>query len=199
VARRNRLCVPAALVLLALSACGARQDAAGEPTPTSPSTTTTTPTTTPATLTGGETSPPNQENRCAADWLAGTIAPMDSEAGDRYVTLVLRNKSQQVCSLWGFGSVELLSNTKESLPTNVQRNLAPAPALIELKPGAEAGKILHWSVVATGDEPDTGPCQPPASALRVKPPDETGTIDVAFEFGSVCDQGRLDTSAYFAK
>jgi hypothetical protein len=131
--------------------------------------------------------------------LSGTIEPMDSAAGSRYVTLVVKNKSQQTCTLKGFGGVELVNHLKQGLPTDANRNLDPEPVLVTLAPGKEAGKILHWSVVATGDEPSTGLCQPLATGLNVTPPDETEPFRVDYEFGSVCDHGKIDTSAYFTR
>lgn len=205
-ARQRGLLVTAALVLPVLGACGARQNAASEPPPTtsSPATTTTTTATTttttpPPSPNGNETSPPDQDNRCTAGMLSGSVQPMDSAAGNRDVTLVVRNKSTETCTLWGYGGLELLSATKEPIPTAAERNLDPAPTLVTLAPEATAGKILHWSVVAAGDEPATGPCQPRTAAINVLPPDETEAFTVDYEFGSVCARGRIETSAYFAR
>jgi Protein of unknown function (DUF4232) len=201
VARQHRLYVVAALALLVLNACGARQGAASQSTATTtttpPSSTTTT--TPPPPAAGGEASPPNQDNRCTAAMLAGTVEPTDSGAGNRYVTLIVRNTSQQPCTLWGYGGLELLNSTRQPIPTNAERNLDPGPTLVTLAPGGEAGKTLHWSVVATGDEPVEGPCQPQAKAINVLPPDETQPFTVDYELGSVCAEGRIETSAYFPR
>lgn len=131
--------------------------------------------------------------------LTGTVEPQNAAAGNRYVTLVVRNKSQQTCTLWGYGSLDLLDASKNVLPTQAERTLGPVPTLVRLRPGAAAGKILHWGVVATGNEPADGPCQPPASSINVIPPDETIPFEVDFEFGPVCDSGRIETSAYFPR
>jgi hypothetical protein len=205
VARHSRLCAIAALAIVALSGCGARPDAAGDTSPRLTTTTTSSSSppassaTAPSSATGGETSPPAQENRCTAEMLAGTVEPQNAAAGNRYVTLVVRNKSQQICTLWGYGSLDLLDASKNALPTQAERTLGPVPTLVRLRPGAAAGKILHWGVVATGDEPTDGPCQPSASSINVIPPDETTPFEVDFEFGPVCDQGRIETSAYFPR
>jgi hypothetical protein len=198
VARHNRLCAVVALALVALSACGTRQNAAGEPAPTTRSAASTT-TSAPAS-TGSENAPLNQDNpetRCTAASLSGSIETMESAAGNRYVRLVVRNKSGQVCTLSGYGGMTLLNATRQPIPTTAERNLNPVPSLVRLNPGGQASKILHWSVVATGDEPTTGPCQPPASAIAVTPPDETEPFQVSYQFGSVCDHGRVQTSAYY--
>jgi hypothetical protein len=124
---------------------------------------------------------------------------MDAAAGKRSVVLVVKNTSQQPCTLSGFGGLELLTATKQPIPTNAERTLEPAPTLVTLSPGGEAGKILQWTVVATGDEPTTGPCQPLASSVNVLPPDQSAPFEVDYELGSVCNQGRIDTSAYFPR
>ena len=198
-ARHSRLCAVTALVVVTLAGCGAKQDAAGDSTSTTSRPPVTTTTSTTPSLTGGETSPPNQDNRCTAGLLSGTVEPQDAGAGNRYATLVVTNKSGQVCTLWGFGGLELLDVTKTVIPTQAERNLDPAPNLVTLQPGGTAAKNLRWGVIPTGDEPTEGPCQPPATAVRVIPPDETKPFEVDFDFGSVCDHGRIQTSAYYPK
>lgn len=207
--RHNRLCAVAVLTVVVASGCGARQVAAGDSardsstrltvTTTQPPPSSTSSATTPPRLTGGTSSPPNQENRCTAAMLTGTVEPKNADAGRRNATLVVRNKSKQACTLWGFGGLDLLDADKNSLPTNAERNLDPVPTLVQLRPGGSAAKTLQWSVVAVADEPDSGPCQPSASSINVTPPDETAPFEVDFEFGPVCDHGRLDTSAYYPR
>lgn len=191
-ARHKRLCVIAALLLPLISACGARQDAASQPTLTTRATTTTAS----SSSASGDVTPPVA---CTAELLAGYVEPMDAAAGQRSVVLVVKNTSQQSCTISGFGGLELLTAAKEPIPTNAERTLEPAPTLVTLSPGGEAGKILQWTVVATGDEPTTGPCQPLASSVNVLPPDQSTPFEVDYELGSVCDQGRIDTSAYFPR
>jgi hypothetical protein len=205
VARHGRLCAVAALAIVTVSGCGARPDAAGDTSPRLTVTTTTTSATSAAgtptlsSATGDDSSSPDQENRCTAAMLSGAVEPQTADAGSRYVTLVVRNKSQQVCTLWGYGGLDLLDSTDNVLPTQAERTLGPVPTLVRLRPDAAAGKILHWSVVATGDDATDGPCQPAASSINVIPPDETAPFEVDFEFGAVCDGGRLETSAYFPR
>ena len=196
-ARHCKLSVIAAL-LLVLTACGARQGAASQPSLITGSTSSTTTTTIPSSPPGSDTVPLGQDSRCTAALLSGSVDSMDADAGSRYVTLVVRNTSKQTCTLKGFGGLEMLSATKQPISTNAERNLAPAPTLVTLAPGASAGKYLRWSVVATGDEPTTGPCQPQSSSINVTPPDETEAFEVDYELGPVCSNGRIETSAYFA-
>jgi hypothetical protein len=203
VARQDRLCAIAILAMVLVSGCGARTTAAGE-SPRLTSTTTQSPPSTsssvpPPRLTGDSSAPPDQDNPCTADMLTGSVEPKASDAGSRHVTLVVRNKSQQACSLFGYGQLDLLDIDKNSLPTNAERNLKPESALVVLAPGASAAKTLRWSVVAAEDEPADGKCATSASSIRVIPPDENAPFEVAFEFGPVCDHGRLETSAYYPK
>lgn len=204
-ARHDRLCAIAVLATVLLSGCGARPTAAGDSSTRLTSTTTessapnTSSSTPPPRLTGGASSPPAQENRCTAAMLTGTVEPKDADAGSRHATLVVRNKSQQLCTLWGYGRLDLLDVEKNSLPTNAERNLDPVPTLVRLRPGASAAKTLHWSVVAAQDEPADGQCQPAAASIKVIPPDEEASFEVEFAFGPVCDHGRLETSAYYPR
>lgn len=202
-ARQDRLCAIAILAMVLVSGCGARTNAAGE-SPRLTGTTTQSPPSTsssvpPPRLTGDSSAAPDQDNPCTAEMLTGSVEPKESEAGSRHVLLVVRNKSQQTCSLWGYGQLDLLDIDKNSLPTNAERNLKPESALVLLDPGASAAKTLRWSVVAAEDEPADGKCATAASSIRVIPPDENAPFEVAFEFGPVCDHGRLETSAYYLK
>lgn len=197
-ARHSKLCVTAVLLLSMISACGARQNAGSQPTLTTSSATTTTTTSVPPS-TEADSATSNQDNRCTADLLAGLVEPMDAPAGQRSIVLVVKNTSKLTCTLSGFGGIEMLTATKQPIPTNAQRTLEPVPSLITLNPGSEAGKLLQWTVVATGDEPTTGPCQPSAAYINVLPPDETTPFEVNYALGSVCNKGRIDTSAYFAR
>jgi len=51
--------------------------------------------------------------------------------------------------------------------------------------------------VPTGDEPVDGPCQPESTGATVIPPDDTTSFSVTFAFGSVCNGGTIEGSAYF--
>jgi hypothetical protein len=193
VARRSRLCAVAALAVVVSGGCGARQDAAGAPSSSAPAPSSASS----APATGSRPPPPGQAGRCTAAMLAGTVQPQEAGAGDRDAVLVVTNTSGQSCTLQGFGGLDLLDATKEELPTRAERTLDPVPTPVTLRPGGSAAKLLRWTVVATGDEPAEGPCRPAAASINVTPPDETEPFEVDFDFGSVCDGGRLDTSAYF--
>jgi hypothetical protein len=67
---------------------------------------------------------------------------------------------------------------------------------VVLQPGGSATSQLHWSAVPGPGDAQTGSCQPPATTLRVIPPDETDALSVAWDEGPVCSGGRIDQQAY---
>jgi hypothetical protein len=159
-------------------------------TPPSTETSTPTPTTAPPSTAAGTP-------RCTAATLTGTVRQEDAAAGNRYATLLVTNKGTGACTLYGYGGLQLVDAQGNPTPTNLTRTPDPGPVLLTLKPGGSAGKKLHWGVVPTGDEPDTGPCQPASAGARVIPPDETEPFAVRFDFGSVCAKGTIEGSADF--
>ncbi|HEV8555876.1 MAG TPA: DUF4232 domain-containing protein [Actinophytocola sp.] len=185
-----RLVAPLCALALLLTACGDKSAGTGaQPlTPTSESPPISSTTTVPPSTSPGVP-------RCSAATLSGTIQPADAGAGNRYATLVVTAKSR--CTLYGYGGLQLVDTQGKPTPTNLVRTPNPGPALVTLQPGQTAHKTLHWTVVPTGDEPVTGPCEPSSAGATVIPPDETQPFTVIYEFGPVCDHGRIEGSAYF--
>lgn len=161
---------------------------------TGQSTSATTPIQPPAPAPTGQAAVPG---RCTAAGLAGTVRMDDSAAGHRYATLVVTNTGQVLCTLYGYGGVQLVATDGAALPTSTRRDEAPGPSLVRLAPGATAAKNLHWGVVPTGDEPSDRPCQPEPHTARIIPPDETQPFTVDWSFGPVCAAGTLHDSAYY--
>ncbi|MCT2582756.1 DUF4232 domain-containing protein [Actinophytocola gossypii] len=197
----RRMCVLAGLVLL-MSACGTEDQASTGDGPTRTATETVTVTPSPSTTTapdgGTESAPPEAaDTKCVAMELEGEIANADAGAGNRYANLVVTNKSQRECTLYGYGGLEFVDADGNANPTDLVRTPNPGPSLVTLAPGESAAKKLHWGVVPTGDEPATGRCQPPSAGIRVIPPDDTQAFVVSHDFGSVCGAGHVEGSAYF--
>lgn len=206
--RTTRVAVWAAAGLLALSACGAPNEstgdgptATGQPVTTPPEPPPATPTTVPTAPTAGgtENAPPDAGTKCTATDLKGTVAPQDSGAGNRYAEIVVTNKTDRTCTLYGYGGLEFIDGNGKPTPTDLTRQPDPGPTLVRLPPGGSAAKKLHWGAVPSGDEPVTGPCEPASAGARIIPPDDTQTFIVTYAFGSVCARGRVDGSAYFKK
>ncbi|CCH27924.1 DUF4232 domain-containing protein [Actinosynnema sp. NPDC047251] len=195
----RRLVLCGALVLLG-SACGSPQQAADTSTlPTAPATTTTPPSggsVVPVPPTTGAPETP-ASTRCTASSLAGEVGSVDSGAGNRYAKFVVANNGSAQCTLNGYSGFQLLDGAGQPLPTNLQRTEDPAPVPITLPPGAQAAANLRWTVVATGDEPVEGPCEPEPAKAAAIPPDETQPMTVAWSHGPVCGGGKIEISAFY--
>jgi hypothetical protein len=85
-----------------------------------------------------------------------------------------------------------------AVPTSLHRDAVPAPTTVRLGPGEAASSLLHWTVIPSGDEPQTGPCEPDAASADVTPPDETHSISVPWHLGVVCGHGSIEQRAYVA-
>jgi hypothetical protein len=197
----------AAGVIAMLSACGTPTESTGDGARTQPPVTTpppapsASPTTAPTTAppTGSESAPPSAGTKCAAKDLKGSVAPLDAAAGNRYAELVVTNKTSKTCTMYGYGGLEFIDGDGKPTPTQLSRQPDPGPAVVTLPPGGTAAKKLHWGVVPSGNESQTGPCEPSSAGVRIIPPDDTQAFIVTYEFGSVCARGHVDGSAYFKK
>ncbi len=199
----RRACVAACAAVASiavLGACGTATKSTGDGAPPPG----TTPPSSPPASASTVTSPPAEGTasagvKCTAADLEGSVAPSDAAAGNRYADLVVTNTSGDPCTLYGYGGLELTGADGEPLPTELTRSLPPKPSMVTLPPGGTATKQLHWTVVPSGDEPVTGPCETPAAGARVIPPDDTRAFTVTFAFGPVCGHGHVDGSAYAGK
>jgi hypothetical protein len=129
--------------------------------------------------------------------LKGEVTSGDAAAGNRYAKLVVTNTGKSACTLYGYGGLALANASGADQPTKLTRTLDPKPSLVTLQPGQKASKNLHWGAVPDGTESTTGPCEPESAGINVIPPDETQPFAVKFNFGSVCEHGTVDGSAYY--
>ncbi|ONI78651.1 hypothetical protein ALI144C_27965 [Actinosynnema sp. ALI-1.44] len=201
--RHKVLVAGAAVVALgSLAACGD-----GNTTAQPPQTVTVTQTEQPPPSSGSSTSTSperpdsvvrsTQVARCTPGVLKGEIQGGDAAAGNRYAKLVVTNTSSKACTLYGYGGLQLTDANGAATPTKLTRKPDPAPALVTLEPGQKAHKNLHWGAVPDGSEPTTGPCEPESKGAKVIPPDETEPFTIKYDFGSVCQKGSIDGSAYY--
>lgn len=154
-------------------------------------------TTEPSTTAPGSTHPrPAPLDRCHTGQLSASLQNSDAGAGQRYADLVLRNRSEQPCTVYGYGGMQLVDASGHQVPTDLERVPNPGPALVHLDPGGTAVSSLRWTVVSSGGEPTTGQCQPTAASARVTPPDETVPLTTPWNFGPVCNHGHIGGSAY---
>jgi hypothetical protein len=135
--------------------------------------------------------------RCSPATLKGEVTDADAGAGNRYAKLVVTNTGKATCTLYGYGGLALTNASGAAMPTKLTRTLDPKAVLVTLQPGQKASKNLHWGAVADGTESTSGPCEPESTGITVIPPDETESFTVKYNFGSVCEHGTIDGSAYF--
>ena len=201
---------------LALSACsgaGGTDDggasasgtaAATSATVTSPATTAAPHSTAPAITAAPESDDPEPTSaggpdRCHTSELTGSLAPGDAAAGNRYATLTLTNTGGEVCSVYGYGGLGLVGQDGSTVPSQQERIASPdgtGGSRTTLQPGQAVSATLRWTVVATGDEPTTGACEPTPDRLTVIPPDETDSLSVAWSYGPVCGAGQIQQTPY---
>jgi Protein of unknown function (DUF4232) len=177
------------------------------PVATNPTTTTTQAPTSPAGPTGASSEPPatggptasepassgggtvGSGTRCHTSQLAASFRASDPGAGQRYATLLLTNRSQRTCTVFGYGGLQPLDAGKKQLPVTLSRDTGHPARLVRLAPGASVGRTIHWTVVPGGP-----PCVAPAYAAII-PPDETDPLVTAWSLGPVCG-GRMDGWPY---
>jgi hypothetical protein len=147
---------------------------------------------------GGTSSPPAPASgtRCHTGDLAAALREGDAAAGNRYATLVLTNTSRRICTVFGYGGLQLADARRQPIPTVQQRDPAHPPSLIRLDPGRRASTRLHWSAVPHTGEAMTGPCEPTPALLLVIPPDERTQLAVRWTSGPVCGHGAIEEWAY---
>lgn len=129
--------------------------------------------------------------RCATADLQARVAGVQAGAGQRQANLVLRNISGSTCRTQGWVGLQLADSKGRAIPTSTDRVSGPAPK-VRLRPGQRARATLQWTVVATGSEPDDGPCERTPTNLLVIPPDETTQTTARWTQGPVCDRGRFE-------
>jgi hypothetical protein len=127
--------------------------------------------------------------RCSTSALHASFAGADAGAGQRHVRLVLANISGHACREYGWTGLGLGTGTA-SISTNAVRQGQPTSFVIP--PGGHAHTTLHWTVIASADEPQSSACEPTPAWIYVTPPNETTQLQVNWPYGPVCGHGRID-------
>lgn len=139
--------------------------------------------------------PTEQIDRCHTSMLAASFENPDAGAGQRDVTLVLRNISAQPCNVFGYPGMQLQEADGRPVPTTVERNPDPTPKLITLAPGGSAVSTLRWTAINSPNEPGN-PCEPTANLAEVTPPDERDPLTVDWTMGMVCGEGAMTATSF---
>jgi Protein of unknown function (DUF4232) len=175
----------------ALAACGG-----GSSVHSNTSTTTSTPSTSvPSTSTA--TTTPAGLAQCRTAQLHVSFGQLGAGAGSRYVRLILTN-SGATCRTRGYIGMQLLGAGGQAVPTNVVRDQSVPAPVVTVSTGAQASALLHWGAIPGGNESQSGPCEPVPQQVEVTPPNEFQFTVAPWTFGSVCEQGRIDTQPLLA-
>jgi hypothetical protein len=135
--------------------------------------------------------------QCRTADLSAQLKPGSPGAGQRYATVVLTNTSGHTCTVGGYGGLGLLGAPRQGVPTDLRRVASPAPTSVTLAPGGSVRSLLHWTVIAAGDEPGAT-CEPTAATVVVTPPNQTTALLRPWTFGPVCQHGLISQNAYVA-
>lgn len=138
---------------------------------------------------------------CKGSQLAGTFAAVPGSAGAGNITYALRlkNTSKTSCSVTGLPQGRLLGRHNGPLATHIRAAFPGAltAILVTLRPGQAARATARFSpdIPGTGEQ-IIGPCEPTAYRLRVTARGGGTTTVNVLPPTAVCEQGRLQFSAY---
>ncbi len=126
--------------------------------------------------------------RCNTAALSGRLGFIQGTAQSRFGSVVLTNRSHNVCTLEGYIGVQLYNAAGQRLPTRIVRDRSRPITVVTLRPGQRAFADLHWSAIRTGPFLKC----PRASFLAVAPPHERTQLRVRWTAGPVCRGGRIE-------
>lgn len=190
-ARHVTLGILAASALL-MAGCSSDSEPEATSTPTAAVTVTETVTeSATASSSASATTAPAAGPECNSSDVAARVTGGQAGAGQREAFLVLTNTSDETCSITGYPGLQLLTSTNAKVPTKVVRVASPAPKTVKLKPNAAATSALAFGAVATGSEPQTGPCEKKPTQVQIIPPDATTSVTAPWALGPVCNKGKI--------
>jgi Protein of unknown function (DUF4232) len=172
------------------AACGGGGDE--EPTTTTSSTTTSSSTTTTTGAAASTTTTVPAVPTCATSQLAAAISEPDAGAGQRNAYVTFTNNGGAPCTMFGYVGLQLLDSSGDDIPTDVVRGPGPND-LVTLNPGGQASTTLQWSAIASGNEPDDGPCEANPAQIEITSPNATSSLTQPWNNGPVCGQGEINT------
>ena len=130
------------------------------------------------------------------------VVPGSAGAGNIVYILRVRNRTARTCFVTGLPRLVLLGRTGTVLPTHPfpEHRGALTAVMVVLKPGAYASTSARFSPDVTGTgEPANGPCEPPATRIRITPQPGGGTIITSIlPPTSVCEHGSMSLSGFVA-
>lgn len=136
----------------------------------------------PSTSPSAHTATPTSDGAsgCATQDLRVALGAVEGAAGSAYVPIEFTNISGAACTLYGYPGVSLLAGTPlAQVGAAASRSTAAPSSLVTLAPGQTGNALLR--VVDALNYP-TATCSPtPTTQLRVYPPNQTASVDLAFK------------------
>lgn len=123
--------------------------------------------------------------RCRTADLRASIGPNDPGAGQETFAVVLTNRSDRTCTVYGFPGIAFVDGAGEAVTPDPERTTGQEEPKVTLKPGASA-----WSALTFTNPEVTGVTTVTPAAVLVTPPDETAPIKVAWSGGKVSNTGK---------
>ncbi|MEU6089390.1 DUF4232 domain-containing protein [Streptomyces sp. NPDC047085] len=124
--------------------------------------------------TGGTTG-----SRCHSSDLSASVGRNDPGAGQENFPLVLTNKSARTCTVRGYPGAAFVNASGTQLGPDPKRSPG-SPVTVTLKPGQSAWAGLTFSNPEISEAETATP-----AALLITPPDEKGSLKVAWTAGPV--------------
>jgi hypothetical protein len=179
------------ICVLAVAALAAACDGGGDEESTTTTSSTSTSSTTSTTGASTTTTQPAVPI-CATSELAATISEPDAGAGQRNAFVTFTNNGSAPCTMFGYIGLQLLDGSGNQIPTDVVRTPGPENT-VTLEPGGQAYTTIQWGVIASGNEPDDGPCEPNPAQIEITSPNATTSLVQPWNNGPVCAQGQFNT------
>jgi hypothetical protein len=123
--------------------------------------------------------------RCRTADLRASIGPNGPGAGQENFAVVLTNRSDRTCTVYGFPGIAFVDGAGEAVTPDPERTTGQEEPKVTLKPGASA-----WSALTFTNPEVTGVTTVTPAAVLVTPPDETAPIKVAWSGGKVSNTGK---------
>lgn len=130
--------------------------------------------------------------RCRASDLSVRLGRTHAGAGQRFATLIVRNRTHATCRTYGYVGMRLRDRGGKPLPTDVVRVRHDAVGHVRLQPGDHAFARLRWGAVPGEGEPVSADCEPTPARVEVTPPDDTDQDLARWRDGPVCEYGRIE-------
>ncbi|WP_245687388.1 DUF4232 domain-containing protein [Streptacidiphilus griseoplanus] len=124
-------------------------------------------------------------SRCHTADLRASIGRNDPGAGQENFPIVLTNRSNRTCTVYGFPGVAFVNSAGEQVTVDPERATGQQKQLVRLTPGQSA-----WSPMSFSNPAISGVTTVTPVAVLITPPDETSSLRVPWAGGEVSNTGK---------